>query len=224
MTFTDNQGIYLGISEKSDGPMKNSSTNRLLFFKNIGLGNKILISAGLTQGNKLAIADGDQSGIMADCDALITDQSKYLLTVTVADCLPIYFYDHNKKIVAIAHAGWRGVVARIVDGVIASFINNYHSALSDIKIYVGPHIQDCHFEVKAEVASQFKSSEAIIRDKKTYINLAGVIKDQLKELGIPTGNIEISPECTYCLNDKYFSFRRDAPKELEAMIAYIGLK
>ncbi|MHB8904461.1 MAG: laccase domain-containing protein, partial [Patescibacteria group bacterium] len=55
-------------------------------------------------------------------------------------------------------------------------------------------------------------------------NLSRAVKDQLIKLGVQGDNISISPECTYCLTDKYFSFRRDNPKEIEAMIAYIGLK
>jgi len=36
-------------------------------------------------------------------------------------------------------------------------------------------------------------------------------------------NIEISPECTHCEQDKYFSYRRDKSEEVQAMVAYIGL-
>ena len=159
-----------------------------------------------------------------DCDALITNQSKYLLTITVADCLPIYFYDKNKKVAALAHAGWRGVASKIVEEVINTFINHYDSNLNDVEIFIGPHIRDCHFEVKNDVSSQFKISDSTIRDGKTYINLSKIVKDQLLQLNINNDNISISDECTYCLNDKYFSYRRDKPQELETMIAYIGLK
>lgn len=225
MNYISNQNIYLGISEKKDGSMKGSLENCLLFFKNRGLDNKIIISAELVHKNKVVIIDNlDKNEIIPDCDALITNQSKYLLTITVADCLPIYFYDKNKKVIALAHAGWRGVVLEIVKEVIDQFISHYNSNLGDIEIFVGPHIRDCHFEVKSDVASQFKSSDSIIRNGRIYINLSRTVRDQLLGLGILNNNISISQECTYCLSDKYFSFRRDNPKELEAMVAYIGLK
>ena len=161
---------------------------------------------------------------MPDCDALITDKGKYLLTITVADCLPVYFYDQKKKVVAIAHAGWRGVVSKIAAAVISAFVKNYGSTPSDLEVFIGPHIRDCHFEVKADVASQFESSDLVLRGGKTYIDLAGAVRKQLVGSGVSDLNIRVSSECTSCLNKKYFSFRRDKPQELETMIAYIGLR
>lgn len=225
MDFLDNKNLLIGISEKKDGPMKDSSENRLRFFKKQGLDNKIIVSAGLAHKNKVIIIDNiSKSETIPDCDALITDRPNYFLAITVADCLPIYFYDRNKKVIAIAHAGWRGVVSKIAGGVIDKFISRYYSDLRDIEVFIGPHLKDCHFEVKNDVASQFKVSDYIVRDKKIYINLAAAVKNQLVEAGVSSHNIKISSECTYCLPNKYFSFRRDKPKEIEAMIAYIGLK
>jgi len=225
MNFESEQNIDLGISEKKDGPMKNQPKNRTLFFKNKKLNKKIIISAGLVHGNKVAIIDDiNQNEVIFDCDALITNRDKYLLTVTVSDCLPIYFYDRNKKIIAIAHAGWRGVVSEIVKEVINKFVGNYSSDLSDIEVFIGPHICDCHFEVEANVASFFAPLDSIIREKKIYINLSQAVKNQLLKCGLSDANLNISEECTYCADNKYFSFRRDKPESVEAMVAYIGLK
>ena len=58
----------------------------------------------------------------------------------------------------------------------------------------------------------------------SFINLSGVIRAQLLELNILDKNIIISRECTYCLTHKYFSYRRDKPEEVEAMLAYISLR
>ncbi|MFA6995405.1 MAG: peptidoglycan editing factor PgeF [Patescibacteria group bacterium] len=225
MDFTGNQNLDLGISEKKDGSMKSSSGNRFLFFGNQNLASKIIVSAGLVHKNRVVVVDDiDKSQSTPNCDALITNQNKYLLTVTIADCLPIYFYDKNKQAVALAHAGWRGVASEIAKEVINTFINYYNSNPNDIEVFIGPHIQDCHFEVKDDVLSQFKISDSIIRGEKIYINLSKIVKDQLLQLNVNHHNISISSECTYCLNSKYFSYRRDKPQELETMIAYLGLK
>jgi hypothetical protein len=223
MNFYNNQNIHIGISQKKDGPMKSSLENRLSFFKQTNLDTKITVSAGLIHENKVIIIDDIlENTIIPNCDALITNNDKCLLTITTADCLPIYFYDKNKNVVAIAHAGWRGVVSKIAEKVINQFMNHYHSDINDIEVSIGPHIKDCHFEIKDDAANQFKKSDLIIRGDKIYIDLSQIIKNQLNDLGV--NNIEISEDCTYCLSDKYFSYRRDNPKELETMIAYIGLK
>lgn len=225
MNFTDNQNLHIGISEKKDGPMKNSPENRLLFFKNHHLDTKIIISAGLIHKDKVVvISKTDKHSFISNCDALITNQNNCLLTITVADCLPIYFYDKNKKVIALAHAGWRGVTSKIVTKVIEAFTNHYDSDINDIEVFIGPHIKDCHFEIKDNILSQFETSGLVIRNSKTYVNLSKIVKNQLLQLKINSKSINISEECTYCLSDKYFSFRKGAPKELDTMIAYIGLK
>ncbi|MFZ2310794.1 MAG: peptidoglycan editing factor PgeF [Patescibacteria group bacterium] len=223
MNFVNNQNLHLGISEKKDGPMKYSLESRLLFFRNNKLDDKIIVSAGLAHENKVVIVeDINESQIIPNCDALITNQNKYLLTVTISDCVPIYFYDSYKKVVALAHAGWRGVISEITKEVINKFISHYDSKPSDIEVFIGPHIKDCHFEVKDDVASQFNADDIVVKGDKKYINLAQVIGNQLIASGV--SKISISPDCTYCLADKYFSYRRDNPLEVEAMIAYLGLK
>jgi copper oxidase (laccase) domain-containing protein len=78
------------------------------------------------------------------------------------------------------------------------------------------------------------------RNNKIYVDLPAIIERQLLEAGLQNQNIEIPGECTFCLKEKYFSFRRDPfgkaqgrpersrggdkPKNVEAMVAYIGLK
>ena len=221
----NSQYLHLGISNKTDGPMKNSMANRLLFLKNKKLGQYPIISAALVHKNRVAIIDAaSQSRVITDCDALITDQKDCLLTITVADCLPLYFYDKNKKVVALAHAGWRGVISGISQEVVKVFIDRYYSDPRDLEIFIGPHIQTCHFEVKDDVASEFAQEDLIMKEEKIYINLAAVVRNQLMAVGVSADNIVLSSECTYCLNDKYFSFRRDHPKILETMLAYVGLK
>jgi len=224
MDLNNHQDIYLGISEKADGPMKNSPANRQAFLKHKNLDKKIIVSAGLIHGNKVTAINGLSHDLaIPNCDALITNDRRYLLAITVADCLPLYFYDSKKQVVAIAHAGWRGVVAQIAKEVIDAFINNYGSNLRDIEVFIGPHIKDCHFEVKSDVAVRFNAQYVAVRNGRIYINLAGVVCDQLIQLGLSSDRILISSDCTYCRSDRYFSWRRDQPQELKTMLAYIGL-
>lgn len=224
MNYSNQENIVLGLSEKKDGPMKFSLENRDSYLSVKNLRGRIVVSAGLVHGNNVVVIDNDmKSGQVPNCDALITNDPRYLLTLTVADCLPIYFYDKRNKVIALAHAGWRGVAANLASEVVKVFKNNYHSEPENILVFIGPHIKDCHFEVKSDVASQFNVSDIIIRDGKTYLNLSSIVLNQLLTAGIPNANISVSEECTACVTDKYYSYRRDNPKELETMLAYIGL-
>lgn len=64
----------------------------------------------------------------------------------------------------------------------------------------------------------------IMRGGKYFLDMPTVLKIQLENAGIKKENIGVSGECTYCLENKYFSFRRDKEMPLKAMIAYIGIK
>ena len=90
---------------------------------------------------------------------------------------------------------------------------------------IGPGIQKCHFEIKKDVLSNFKRypSSIIFKNEKIYINLSKIIKDQLVKNGINRKNIELSTVCTFCNKSDYFSFRRDKPKNVSTMLAYIVL-
>lgn len=226
MIITKNNFIF-GISEKKDGSMKDDLLNKKEFLKQLDeLSNKKLASAKLIDGNIVKIVDkADEDVIMANCDALISQQSNVILSITVADCLPIYFYDSKNQVIAIAHAGWRGALQEVAPRVIKIFCEKYRSKSTDINIYIGPHIQNCHFEVQTDVLEKFKNiySYAIIdRDNKSFIDLSLVVKNQLINQGVLEKNIIISPECTYCQKEKYFSYRRDKPQNLQTMLAFIS--
>ena len=223
-----NNGIFsrtfLGISEKSDGDMKGDDCNIKKFLKEVNLDKKTLFSANLEHGNKVMVIKDPQQKIESKFDALITNNSDCLLTTTTADCPSIYFYDSQKKVIALAHAGWRGIIQGIIENTILSFKDNYNSNSEDIEVFVSPYIKSCHFEIKEDIIGNFLEEDLIKRDGKIYIDLGEVIRKKLLKQGIRDDNISISKDCTYCLNDKYFSFRRNNNKNLETMLGYIALK
>ena len=91
---------------------------------------------------------------------------------------------------------------------------------------IGPGIGPCHFEVQDDVLERFREfyEEALARrDGKTFLDLKRIARRQLVNLGLKEESIEASPECTFCLEEKYFSARRDKPGKTEAMVAVIGL-
>ncbi len=216
--------VNWGISYKKDGSMKNEPDNRWLFFAKNNLDKKIIISAELVHDKKVVVVNRfKHSQTVMGCDALITNNPAQVLTITVADCLPVYFYDSQKQVVALAHAGWRGLINGILLNVINSFKNDYQSASQDIFVFIGPHIKACHFEVKADVATLFPDNIKIKRNQKVYLDLELLAKQQLLDLGILLANIKVSADCTYCLPNKYFSYRKDKEQGLRTMLAYINL-
>jgi len=219
--------LILGLSEKADGAMKGDRDNQKNFLKKLKIEINKVTAAGLAHGAGIKIINKKQAGKMIKgVDALITKDKGVFLTITVADCLPVYFCDKSGQTIGIAHIGWRGAVKNLAGKVINRLVGDFKLKPENIVVYIGPHIKTCHFEVKAAVAKKFlKYQEALSSiGKKVYIDLGRVVKKQLAVSGVPRRNVKISQECTYCLENKYFSYRRDKPKKLETMLAYIGLK
>jgi polyphenol oxidase len=146
--------------------MKDEPGNRLAFLKKNNLDKKIIISANLVHGKRVVVTDSFKySQTMISCDALITNHPEQVLTLTAADCLPVYFYDPKKQVIALAHAGWRGLVASILPAVINCFKMKYQSQPEDVMVVIGPHLQACHFSVQVDIANLFSVSDQITKPR-----------------------------------------------------------
>lgn len=215
-------GTIAIISEKKDGAMKFSDEKRKRFLKKIGIEDKLTVRAGLVHGNNVKIVSSREKGEKIEkTDGLITGDKNLFLTLTVADCLPIFIYDPEKGIIALVHGGWQSLAKNIL----ARAIEKMPSFPKNILVGIGPGISQCHFEVKEDLLVEFRDylKDALLRQNgKNLLDLKKIAKIQLINSGVREENIEISPECTFCLPDKYFSFRREKAKKVKTMLAVIG--
>ena len=160
------------------------------------------------------VNENDSFETPVTCDALITDKPNTPLMVMVADCSPILFYDSNKKVIAVAHAGRAGAFTNIVQNVIESFTKEFHSKVEDIVVSIGASIKVCCYEVGSEIYDEAKMLHleyAIIKNENSYkLDISAILHTQLLDAGIVGENIEISPLCTCCNNDTLFSYRANA--------------
>ncbi len=116
------------------------------------------------QGNVLREPDGS---VKLAGDAIVSGQPGLLLTVSVADCLPILLADPRRRVVAAVHAGWRGTVQRITEKTVGRMRLEFGCNPSDLVAAVGPGIHRCCYEVGPEVAEalagQFDYAEKLLR-------------------------------------------------------------
>lgn len=157
-------------------------------------------------------------------DALITADIGKFLSIRTADCLPLLFADPKKRVVAAAHAGWRGTVAEIAARTVEAMEKRFGSDPRDIKVALGPCIDECCFEVGPEVAMQFRKflPERQDLDRVAKISLREVNIRQLLSRGIRAERIEMSDACTRGGAELFHSYRRDG-KAAGRMTAMIGL-
>lgn len=152
-----------------------------------------------------------ENGVKAD--AMVSDDPSRILSVRVADCVPVLISSDDGRVVAAVHAGWRGVIAGIAPAA-AHMVRDAASG-GPIAVAIGPSIGCDAFEVGPEVLSEFArlfGDQAPMRrrdDGKGHVDLREAIRLQLLDLGVAPDRIDISDRCTFRDADEFFSHRRD---------------
>ena len=164
----------------------------------------------------------DKPGKKLSTDAIISSTESLVLSIQVADCIPLYLADPENNIIGIVHAGWRGIEKNIINNSIDKMIEQ-GADNKKIIAYIGPSIQQCCFEIGPEVAKKFPRNFQINGNAdRSFLDLQELTKHILMKNSISLNNIISSKECTKCNNDKYFSYRNNGTKS-GRMIGVIGL-
>lgn len=161
-------------------------------------------------------------------DGLVTNVKNIALCTYHADCVPIYFYDNNKQVIGIAHAGWKGTLNNINKNIIDNMVGKFDCNLKDIYVAIGPSIGPCCYEIGEDVFELFiqeynENPNIFVKvDKKIFLNLWEVNKINILNLGIEENNISNNQICTSCNVDKFHSYRKEKGTK-SRMIAAITL-
>lgn len=129
-----------------------------------------------------------------------------LLTASVADCVPVYLVDTDRRAVAVVHAGWRGVAAGILGRALGSMIELYGSAPADVWVHCGPAICGECYEVGPEVHEAVHPGGAQPTGP-TPIDLRAALGAQAVARGVQEARVSISAHCTRCGPGGFFSHR-----------------
>lgn len=160
------------------------------------------------------VVDMINAGEHPNADALISQTPDIVLSIRVADCVPILLAGQDGRVVAAIHAGWRGVVQDIVPKTIEKLSRQFNAPESDLTVAVGPCIGSEHFEVGEEVADAFRCIQLhdAVFDRpggKPHIDLARAVVMQLTASGIRQNQIDHADLCTFSNKEDFFSHRRD---------------
>ncbi len=145
-------------------------------------------------------------------DSVITGRKGVLIGVQAADCIPILIYDVRTPAVGAVHAGWRGTASGILKNTLEAMRRRFSSSPSDMVIAIGPGIGGCCYSVGHEVIEAVKRATGSdgyfsFRSGKYFLDLHLANRYQAISMGVPPRNIWMSGECTFCLNEKYYSYR-----------------
>lgn len=201
--------------------------NYLVFCGALGINSKNLIISHQThKTNVLKVTAADRGKNIwrerdySDIDALITNERGVALVTHSADCCLLAFFDPEKKVIAAAHAGWRGTAAEIGRKTVEKMTAEYGCRPQDIIAGIAPSIGKCCYEVNDPVLNEFK--------KLGYLNLADIFFKKpngkymldlwqanlqiLTHAGLKPQNIDITDVCTNCQSKYFHSHRATAGK------------
>ena len=168
---------------------------------------------------------------MTSVDALVTNEPGVTLVTHYADCTPLFFADPEKKVIALAHAGWRGTVGKIGEATVDVMQEQYGCDPTDIIAVVGPAIGPCCYEVDSPVYEQFASLTELkpayftknLGHGKYTVDLKETNRRMLLEAGLLSINITISDVCTKCNSGLLYSHRASGGKR-GGLIAMMCIK
>ena len=147
-------------------------------------------------------------------DAMITDTPGLLLTVMVADCVPLLFMDKKRNAIGVAHAGWRGSVGDIAVKTVRAMGQTFGTRPQDLYVGIGPSIGPECYVVDAPV---IREVTGLIGDMLSVViphspgqwrlDLWELNRQRLREAGVK--EVEVAGVCNHCRPDRFFSYRLD---------------
>jgi YfiH family protein len=202
--------------------------------------NRALVTAALVpQGRLITLAQihsptihvvGPDWSSPAEGDGMVTATPGLILGIQTADCAPVLLADAKARVIGAAHAGWKGALGGVLEGVVAA-MEGLGARRGDIAAAIGPCISQDNYEVGWEMRDKFLAMG--LRNRTFFVpsgkeghyrfDLEGYAASRLGQAGI--GNIARLGLCTYPPQNGFFSFRRtthrgeaDYGREISAIV------
>jgi YfiH family protein len=168
-------------------------------------------------------------------DVVVTDDAQSALAIQTADCVPLLIADRRTGAVAAAHAGWRGIAARVPHAATAALRREFGSQPDDLIAAIGPSIGTCCYEVGGDVRDAFVDASfdadqisrwftdaprptarnpsmpglsPTRRPEHWFFDGPGAVRDQLRACGVPQDRVYAADLCT-ASHPELCSYRRD---------------
>ena len=174
-------------------------------------------------GTQVVEADRARSGTSHEiqADGSVTSVPGTVCVVMTADCLPVLLCDRAGTRVAALHAGWRGLVAGVLEAGVAAM----HCPPEQLMAWIGPAIGPTAFEVGDEVraacvdhdpaaGSCFEAS-----NQRWLADLPTLARQRLGSAGV--GSVHGGRWCTWQDGERFFSYRRDGQTGRQASLIWL---
>lgn len=191
--------------------------NRLL--DALGLSGRRLVAPRQTHSAEVAVlrrGEAPPAGGVTEGDGIVTDDRSLALMLLAADCAAVLLEDHERGVIAAAHAGWRGAAGGIAAVTVQRMVESFGCRPTDLRAVIGPAIGRCCYEVGPEVVAAVDratpgGAAAVVEWQghgKARLDLAGVSVAQLLGAGLAPDRVTNAALCTACHVDRFYSHRR----------------
>ncbi len=150
-----------------------------------------------------------------EADGLVTDVPGITLVIYSADCIPVLLFDPVRRVVGACHSGWRGTAAAIAAVGVRTMTERYGCRPEDLRAAIGPGIGGCCFETDGDVPQAMEAQLGGLAGpyiqragEKYHVDLKAIDRAILLDAGLTEDHIDVSGECTCCLHETYWSYRR----------------
>ena len=203
VAFADREGgvspapygsLNLGVSVGDDPDLV--AANRARAASAAGFDPAELVLARQVHAATVLEVGSDDSGVIGEGDVLVSRIPGKVMGILTADCAPVVV--RGDGVVAIAHAGWRGLVAGAVEAAVAA-------VGTPRKAWVGPSIHACCYEVGPDVTQAFVAAGLPVASE-DHVDIGRASVVALHRAGVT--DVVSTTDCTSC-DQRYFSYRRD---------------
>jgi YfiH family protein len=173
----------------------------------------------LRQVHGTTVIEADAQKLLQEADAAVARNAGTVCAVMMADCMPVLLAHEGGSVVGIAHAGWRGLAA----GVIEATLDAMTVAPQKIIGWLGPAIGPRVYEVGDEVRAAFAGHEAAFtptRPGHWLLDLYAVARARLARKGVRA--VYGGDFCTYSEQERFFSYRRDRDSRRMAAVIWLA--
>lgn len=217
--------MFLAASTRAAGNMRDNKVFQREL-RRLGLAPRAWAGADQVHGRRVRTTRRPTApGRFSGTDGVATDAPGLTLRLQAADCVPVFLVDPVKRTAAAVHAGWRGVDKKILSEGVAK-LKRLGSRPADLRVFLGPHIHACCYEVGPDVAGRFRRvpGAVIVRrgrsGEKTYLDMSRCLEHEARRAGVPAGRMAAAPYCTGH-DRRFFSYRREKTDKRMAAVLTI---